>query len=138
MYQERIKQTHIMKNAKQIIAEAKKELKDNIAFNGQELYLLLNNLQFPNFENDEEYVIKFSDIYSGLRFEIMEYSNWKDMEPAIIGNHYLWEIRITLDDNVFFSDGENEFDYDYPTVEELGRIAELVENKYLKLLNKLK
>lgn len=121
-----------------IIANAKRRLKDFIAYEGKEVYLLLNNMTYPNFDNDEEYRISIKDIYDTSRFEIMEYRHLDSGEPYVVGNHYIWEIRITLDDNVLFFDSEDEIEYDYPTVEELGRIADLLEKKYYKLIKNLK
>jgi len=113
-----------------IIFSAKKSLKDFITFEGTYLYKLTNQY-YPNWENGEDWVINLTDILAeGEKFNVT--LSVCDNDTTYEEKHEITSIHITLDDNLFFWDEDNEeHHYEELKTDDLATIANLLETKVI-------
>lgn len=122
--------------ANDIINKARENITDFIAYEGIKVYCLING-QYPNFVEDEEYVILFSDLLKPKELFKVGVKVWDDWDTTVPETITLWSIHITLDDCVYLWDSENEeHDLGEISTDDLAEIAELLETKYFELIKK--
>ena len=119
--------------ATDIIAQARSEIKDFITYETKYLYMLIHK-QFPNWEKDEEYVIDIQDIFDGkVKVTLNVFIN---EDETIKEQFELSKIKVTLDDNLFFTDIYlEEYHYGELMIDELGEIGDMLEEAVLKKIN---
>ena len=116
------------------IQRARLDLKDIIVSKTRDIYRQIGKPQ-PNFDNDEEWVLNFSEMDRGLKgFEVtltdLDGFNFKAMLTKII---------ITLDSNLFFHDDEemeNEHHYGELRIDDLAEISEYIELLWHRICDK--
>ena len=114
-----------------IINDARKKLVDFIAFEVRNIYLLLN-VQEPNFEEDEEYVVDIE----GLTIKVEMDNSYLDVEETTMENRTITEVRVSLDGNVFlvgYGD-DTEIEWKEISTDELAGLANVLENRYLNIV----
>ena len=121
----------------EILEQARKELKDFIVYEAKQIYLLLHNNEAPNFEEDE-WCVRFDELSDCTKIEISVEVVCSDDLDTITEKQTLDEIRIGCDDNLFFTteEDDDEIHYGEIKVDELAGIADYLEEKYYKFINK--
>lgn len=128
---------HNMKGT-EILEQARKQLKEFIVYETKQIYLLLHNNEAPDFEDEEEWCIGFDELSNSTKIKIHVEVVCSDDLDTIAERQTLDEIRIGLDDNLFFTteEDDDEIHYGEIRVDELAGIANYLEEKYYKILNK--
>ncbi len=118
-------------NGTDILERARKELKDFIVYEVKQLYNLLYH-ETPNFEDDEDWVIEFSELSKIIKIKITIDVICDDDFGTIPEKRILDSIRVGLDDNLFFTaeEDDDEIHYGELRVEELADIANYLEEKF--------
>ena len=115
-----------------IINVAREQLKNFIAFEIKNIYLLING-QEPDFCEDEEYVVEIQGLTIGIEVD----NSYLDVEEPIIENRSIGEVHLTLDDNVFLVPevGDNtEIEWTEISTDELVGLANVLEHTYNNLV----
>lgn len=120
-----------------ILQDAMNKLKSHIVDMVKFIYLDTNHNQQPNWGNGEEYVVLFSDLAEGavgynVVFNVFD-EEGKETFPEVFT---LWSIHATLDGYLYFWDKDNEeHDFGELSVNDLVKIANLINVKYAEIEN---
>ncbi len=116
--------------------KARRELKDFIVYEVKQLYGLLYE-DNPAFDEDAEWRISFDELDRRveLRVGVDVYATNGETTTE---KRTLDEIRVGLDDNLFFTTQEcdDELNYEEMTIDDLVGIADYLEEQYFKKLRK--
>lgn len=115
-----------------IINVARQQLKDFIAFEIKNIYLLING-QEPDFCEDEEYVVEIQGLTIGIEVD----NSYLDVEEPIIENRSIGEVHLTLDENVFLVPevgDDTEIEWTDISTDELVGLANVLEHTYNNLV----
>lgn len=115
-----------------IINVARQQLKDFIAFEIKNIYLLING-QEPDFCEDEEYVVEIEGLTIGIEVD----NSYLDVEEPIIENRSIGEVHLTLDENVFLVPevgDDTEIEWTDISTDELVGLANVLEHTYTNLV----
>lgn len=115
-----------------IINVAREKLKDFIAFEIRNIYLLING-QEPDFCEDEEYVVEIQGLTIGIEVD----NSYLDVEEPIIENRSIGEVHLTLDENVFLVPevgDDTEIEWTEISTDELVGLANVLERTYNNLV----
>lgn len=115
-----------------IISVARQQLKDFIAFEIRNIYLLING-QEPDFCEDEEYVVEIQGLTIGIEVD----NSYLDVEEPIIENRSIGEVHLTLDENVFLIPevgDDTEIEWTEISTDELVALANVLEHTYNNLV----
>lgn len=115
-----------------IINVARQQLKDFIAFEIKNIFLLING-QEPDFCEDEEYVVEIQGLTIGIEVD----NSYLDVEEPIIENRSIGEVHLTLDENVFLVPevgDDTEIEWTDISTDELVALANVLEHTYTNLV----
>ena len=115
-----------------IISVARQQLKDFIAFEIRNIYLLING-QEPDFCEDEEYVVEIEGLTIGIEVD----NSYLDVEEPIIENRSIGEVHLTLDENVFLVPevgDDTEIEWTDISTDELVALANVLEYTYTNIV----
>lgn len=115
-----------------IISVARQQLKDFIAFEIKNIYLLINGHE-PDFCEDEEYVVEIQGLTIGIEVD----NSYLDVEEPIIENRSIGEVHLTLDENVFLVPevgDDTEIEWTEISTDELVALANVLEHTYNNLV----
>lgn len=114
----------------EILERTREELKNFIVYEGKYIYNLTHEL-CPNWENGEDWAVEFNPSL------VVTLSVFDDWDTTIDEKFVLNSIHISLDDNLFFWDADNEeHHYGELKIDELADIANILEEKVKSLLKK--
>lgn len=115
-----------------IINVARQQIKDFIAFEIKNIYLLING-QEPDFCEDEEYVVEIEGLTIGIEVD----NSYLDVEEPTIENRSIGEVHLTLDENVFLVPevgDDTEIEWTDISTDELVALANVLEYTYTNLV----
>lgn len=116
--------------AKKIIESAKIQIRNEIRYNANYIYYSLHKKYAE--EGDELSIEEITD-KTECRFAVEEIRYLDGRLPYSVGTHYIWKIKFLTDGKIAFCypDDKGEIPFE-PSVEELGRLCELCEEKVHK------
>lgn len=120
-----------------IIERARQDLKGFLVYEIPFLYGMMRK-DYPNWENDEEWEIKFSDITDDDVYVTLDVFDFDCIEttPELF---HLSKVKCTLDNNIFFVDIDgDEHHYGELDIEELAAIANMLQEKVSEIASKKK
>lgn len=119
-----------------ILENAREQLKGFIAYEVRNIWCATKT-HLPNWGEDEEYRIPFSEIVGENTLVKATLDVFDDADTSTPQLFTLDDIRVALDNNLFFGDEDGEeHHYGELKVDELANIANMLEEKYLSIVHK--
>lgn len=116
--------------ASTIIGDARAKILSFIAFEVQNLYLLINREE-PDFKNGDDYELEIDGISVSVEVD----NSYLDVEERVYENRSLEKIYVTLDGFVSVEDISGEvIDSDDLSTDELAALSNVLENQYLEIV----
>ena len=125
---DKISLTKITKTMRYSLNEFREQIKNQICQVLTDIYLSQNDGLLPNWENDEEIIVKEDNVIEVDVIVYNTYDEYKVLETFTIDRYI-----VTLDNYLYFDIGDETLDWTDVSTENLVDIWERVNNIYLDL-----